>query len=57
MNTALKLVLGNKMIQRQATEAFSVSKTTNEKTAHMSDAHITKILITFLVIYNVSDLS
>lgn len=57
MNTALKLVLGNKMIQRQATEAFSVSKTTNAKTAHMSDAHITKILITFLVIYNVSDLS
>lgn len=57
MNAALKLVLGNKMIQRQATEVFSVPKTTNAKTAHMSDAHITKILITFLVIYNVSDLS
>ena len=45
------------MIQKQATEGFSVPKTTNAKTAHISDAHTTKIIITFLVTYNVSDLS
>lgn len=46
----LKLLLENKMTQRQAAEVFNVT-TTNVKARHTSNAQTTKILIMSLTIY------
>lgn len=51
MNAALKLLLENKTIQRQAAGAFNVAKTTNVNTEHTSNVQTKKISIVLLVTY------
>jgi hypothetical protein len=51
MNSTLKSLLENKMIEREDAEIFNVLQTTNAKAEHASNEHTTKIVITVLVIY------
>lgn len=50
MNAALKLLLENKMTQKQAAKAFNALNRTNVKAGSTSNAPTKKILITLLVV-------
>lgn len=50
MNAALKLLLENKMTQKQAAKAFNALNTTNVKAGRTSNAPTKEILITLLVV-------